>query len=244
MNRVFARTVINRVLSPLGLKVVNAGWGPRGFAASFCKLASMGIRPKNILDIGAANGVWTEECLAIFPDAHYALIDPLQENVTALASLASRNRNVRYLLTAVGAQRGTLHLHVHGDQSSFLSSEYDASAHLRAIPVTTIDALLQQGSLEAPDIIKADVQGFELEVLKGAQAALKNAEFVLLEVSFRAIYAGCPLAHDVIAAMAQYGFRIYDVCSYAQRPHDGELAQADILFARIGSRVFSHEGYF
>jgi hypothetical protein len=83
-----------------------------------------------------------------------------------------------------------------------------------------------------------DIQGSELEALKGADQCLQTAEALLLEVSFRRIYVGAPLAEDVIGYCASKGYRIYDICSYDQRPGDGALFQADLLFMRKSSRVF------
>ena len=58
---------------------------------------------------------------------------------------------------------------------------------------------------------------------------------LLSEVSFRQIYEGSPLAHEVIGEIGARGYRIYDICSYAQRASDKELAQADIVFVRSES---------
>jgi hypothetical protein len=102
-----------------------------------------------------------------------------------------------------------------------------------------LDSFLGTDRLQPPQLIKADVQGFELEVLRGARRCLESAELLLLEVSYQAIYDGAPLAHDVIAAVGELGFRIYDVCSYVQRRRDQALAQSDLLFARQDSRLFS-----
>jgi hypothetical protein len=114
---------------------------------------------------------------------------------------------------------------------------------MREVELRTLDELVGTENVPSPALIKADVQGYELEVLRGAPNILKTVEFVLLEVSYRQTYVSCPLAHDVITALATFGFRIYDLCTYSQRPHDGELFQSDILFARANSRVFAYEGY-
>jgi hypothetical protein len=97
--------------------------------------------------------------------------------------------------------------------------------------------------MQTPDLIKADVQGFELEVLAGAGACLEKAQLLLLEVSYRRIYRNLPLAHEVIAFAGRAGFRIYDICTYAGRPSDGELTQSDLLFAREGSPLFANEAW-
>ena len=70
------------------------------------------------------------------------------------------------------------------------------------------------------------------------------SEVLLLEVSFRQVYTGCPLAHDVIAEMRQRDYRVYDVSSYVQRHRDFELAHADIVFVRKDSKVFLNDGWY
>jgi FkbM family methyltransferase len=243
MNRPMLRNAVNRVLEPGGVRVVSSKWGPRGFAESFRRLQKQGVAPGCIVDVGASNGAWTRECMTVFPTSVYFLVDALEENRAELDAFHRTHSNVSYWVGALGRTAGRLPLHVHGDQSSFLSSEYDHTGSVREIAVIPLDELLRAEAVPSPNLIKADVQGYELEVLRGGSVALSTAEFVLLEVSYRQTYAGCPLAHEVIAAMAQLGFRIYDICTYSQRPRDLELFQSDILFAKNDSRVFLFEGY-
>lgn len=101
------------------------------------------------------------------------------------------------------------------------------------VPVRTLDSFLVSGEIAPPQFIKADVQGYELEVLRGASAALTSTDAVLLEVSFRELYERQPLAHEIITYLGSRGFVIADVCSYAQAA-DGSLEQADLLFHRKG----------
>jgi hypothetical protein len=102
---------------------------------------------------------------------------------------------------------------------------------------------MEDSTIQQPDMIKADVQGFEIEVLKGAEKCLENTELLLLEVSYRRIYQNGPLAHEVISYVGSKGFRILDICTCIKRPFDGELIQSDILFAKDGSRLFEPEGW-
>lgn len=55
---------------------------------------------------------------------------------------------------------------------------------------------------------------------------------LLVETSFRKIYESSSLAHDVIAELAKLDYRIYDICSYAQRSGDGELAPSRPNFCK------------
>jgi len=236
------KKLVNSLLEIGGLRMMSANWGPRGFASSLKRVKSQGVIPQTVIDIGASNGQWTRECLTIFPEAKYFLVDPLSQNIPALEKLAAQNQRIKYWCGALGSSDGSLPLHMHGDQSSMLiSGEYGGNA--KSVPVRTLDSFLDQGWLTGPFLLKADVQGFELEVLRGATKCLQSTELILLEVSFRRIYEKAPLAHELIAYAASQGFRLYDICSYVLRPYDGELAQADILFAKDGCALFRHEGW-
>lgn len=235
------RQLVNDVLGKAGVRLVNAAWGPRGYVNALQRIKRQGVCPAEIIDVGAAQGEWTRECMTIFPDARYLLVDPLAENLEALSRLASPKVKVWH--GALGAADGTLSMRVHGDQSSFYASEYAEHGTVRDIPVRTLDSLLDSEWIGRPGLIKADTQGYELEVLRGATRSMETAELLLLEVFFRRVYAGSPLAHEIVAFVAEYGFRAYDICNYMQRPRDGELTHADILFAREGSKIFEFEGY-
>jgi hypothetical protein len=113
----------------------------------------------------------------------------------------------------------------------------------RSVQLRTLDSFIATHALTAPLLLKADVQGYELEVLKGASRCLDLCELLLIEVSFRRLYDASPLAHDVVGFLGARGFRVYDICSFVQRPADNELAQCDIVFVREGSKLFAYEGW-
>jgi FkbM family methyltransferase len=238
------KDAINGVLSRVGLRLIGAQVGPRGFESTFRRASAHGIRADQVIDVGAARGEWTRECMEIFPQAKYFLVDPLPENAEHLKAMEREKSNVSFWPGALGAQAGTLQMHVHGDQSSFLASEFGKEGTLKPVEVRTLDSILEEKRIAPPQIIKADVQGYELQVLEGAKRCLETTELLLVEVSFRKVYEQCPLAEDVIVYAKERGFRIYDICTYIQRPRDRELTQGDIVFARQDSRVFAHEGYW
>jgi FkbM family methyltransferase len=187
------------------------------------------------VDVGAFKGTWTVECMAVCPKARYLLIDPLPGNRSDLLALATRHSNVATWFGAAGSEDGEIQLHSHADQSSVLPA-VEASwqgTETVTVPVRTLDSFLDSGEIAPPQLIKADVQGYELEVLRGASRVLASADAVLLEVSFRELYEGQPLAHDVISYLGTRGFRIADICSYAQSA-DGALQQSDVLFLSEG----------
>lgn len=173
--------------------------------------------------------------MMLCPDVHYLLINPLPSNRAALLDLASRQSNVAAWFGAAGAENGELVIHTHSDQSSPLVAVETSWRGTESIvvPVRTLDSFLGSGEIAPPQFIKTDVQGYELEVLRGASKALASTDAVLLEVSFRELYERQPLAHEVIAYLGARDFAIADVCTYAQSA-DGSLEQSDLLFLRKG----------
>jgi FkbM family methyltransferase len=57
------------------------------------------------------------------------------------------------------------------------------------------------------DVLKMDVQGAELDALRGATRILETVRVVLLEVAFVPFYQGCPLIGDIESFLQQQGFR-------------------------------------
>jgi hypothetical protein len=80
--------------------------------------------------------------------------------------------------------------------------EVGGGSELLAVPVSTIDCAVSKFGV--PSFIKVDVEGYELNVLKGAKATLASNQLVHLfvEVHFALLEArGLPLAGDDIQTM-------------------------------------------
>jgi hypothetical protein len=83
----------------------------------------------------------------------------------------------------------------------------------------------------APALLKVDVQGFELEALRGCEDLLGRFAYVYAECSFVELYAGQALADEVIAWLRERGFKLRGVHNM-DYDRGGQAIQADFLFAR------------
>ena len=191
-------------------------------------LAKLGFQPHSIIDIGAASGEWTKELISIYPNANYLMVEPLEENRSNLRLLCSNNTNILFWNGIVSSFNGESKFNVHRDQSSIFSSEFKGTTTL--VKVKTLDSLLSEINISNVDAIKIDVQGAELEVLKGAEKSISLCKVIQMEVSFRKIYENAPCAHELIKYMADKGFRIFDIADTFKRKEDRALLQADIFF--------------
>ncbi len=104
----------------------------------------------------------------------------------------------------------------------------------RDIDIITLDELIQSGTINNPELIKLDIQGFELEALKGASLTFGHTEVYILEVSLIPFTdnPGMPLIGEVINFMLERGYVVYDFPGFARRPLDGALGQCDICFVK------------
>jgi hypothetical protein len=144
---------------------------------------------------------------------------------------------------ALGARPGIAHLQVSAadDSSSLLPigrrqvAEFPGTGYERSLEVsvaTLADFLTDR--LPGPRLLKIDVQGFELEVLRGAGESLALVDQVFVECSFVELYDGQPLADEVICFLKARGLRLVGVHGLATSA-DGSPLQADFLFARDGA---------
>jgi FkbM family methyltransferase len=199
------------------------------------------LSPGSVIDVGAAYGEFTEECSAVFPDARYLLIEPLVEYQAPLSDLARRLPSAHYLCAAASSQTGEIAINVHPDLvgSSFLrevETGTDVNGHPRNVRTVTLDCAVNEAGARGPFLLKVDVQGAELEVLKGAEAVLKETEYLLLEVSFFKFFESGPQFDDVVEYMKRLGFVVYDMMGFQYRPLDNALAQADLAFVKESGR--------
>jgi FkbM family methyltransferase len=206
------------------------------FHRTFQRLAQwreMGFQPGYVVDVGASDGRWSKRGLKVFPWAQFFCVEPLDENQTKLERCCEQFSNITRWQGCLGATRGTAVLNADGDGSSILRGHTDnAYGDQREVMVETLDDLIDSEVCRQPDLIKLDVQGYELAVLEGAAKALSKTEAVIAEVSFVSFQTGMPVFHEVVDFMAQHGFVVADILSMTTRPLDGATAQADVLFIR------------
>jgi hypothetical protein len=106
----------------------------------------------------------------------------------------------------------------------------------------TLDSYCETRGIK-PDFLKIDVQGYELEVLKGAQESLRNIEVILTEVNYLEVYQGAPLAAELIGWLSKREFVLYDVVNFMRRPLDKALWQSDMIFVRLSSPLLVNKRY-
>jgi FkbM family methyltransferase len=208
-------------------------------------LRARGFNPQSILDVGANVGGWSRIAKSIFPTANCFLIEPQIEMKPFLDGFCQEFPGSQWFLAGAGANPGELTLTIWDDLlgSSFLppeSEKLQKENKQRRIPIITIDSLIETGAITTPQLVKLDIQGFEIEALRGGKKLFINTEIFILEVSLF-IFSGHSLFHEVITFMADRGYLVYDFVGFARRPYDGALGQVDVCFVKHNSFLRKHD---
>jgi FkbM family methyltransferase len=215
---------------------------------SLNNLKRNGLDAKQIVDIGAYKGEWTEELLKIFPNASYLMVEGNPERKPDLDVFLAKNKQsaVKYEIALLGSTAGEQkNFHVMETASSVLDEYVSPDAVTIQLTSNTLDNVTRKHGFNSVSLVKLDVQGYELEVLKGGSEVLKQAEAIIMEVSLLDIHKNVPLLRDVLNFMYEYGFVAYDICSVAaRRPKDRALWQTDVLFVKEHSKYRSDKSYY
>lgn len=202
------------------------------------RLKAQGFNPNFIFDVGAYRGDFARECLRIWPDTRIACFEPQRHKKDELEKLRRISKNKvtvhPYLLGASIQKEMVLN---EAETASSVLVEYENTILPKAVyPMKTIDSVvLSEFEGRSPDFIKIDVQGYELEVLKGANNTLQNVKALLIEVNFLDIHVNVPLHASITSWLNDRGFVAFDVCGLTRRPLDHALWQVDIIFVRDSS---------
>ncbi|GFK96053.1 2-O-methyltransferase NoeI [Fundidesulfovibrio magnetotacticus] len=189
-----------------------------------------------VVDGGAHKGRTVERFLDAWPTARVLAYEPQPRLARKLAKRFAHNESVQVRQAALGSATGRLELNVleRPTCSSLLCPSGIREKHVgKSLELTErveVDIVrLDAETADAPDILKLDLQGYELEALRGAQLLLPRVAAVLCEVSFTPLYQGQPLAWDLADWMATQGFRLEALYDPWTCP-DGSMPSADALF--------------
>ncbi len=199
-------------------------------------LDARGLSPGCIFDIGAADGGWARHTRSYWPKSDYVLFEPLVERAADLNRLVGEFPQMKWHNCGLGRVRTTLALSL--SDNLYESSFAYGGTSSRDVKVECLDLLLAEGRIPQGDFMKIDVQGFELEVLGGAETFLLGVQVVIMETYYHRFAPRMSLVHESVGFMHARGFRVYEILDQVRRPHDNAIGQCDICFVREGNDLF------
>ena len=201
-------------------------------------LRQRGFSPDWVLDLGSADGEVSALAHVAWPDAKITMIDaaPEQYEISCGVAKVLGATFLPVLLGEYNKPKVTFYHHPDGNNTGMSPSVYNELTNWPREAITLPQFTLD-GVFTAPvgrGLIKSDVQGAELDILRGGLTTLNQADVVIMELSTLPYSDGAPLFAEVIAYMQEQSFVVYDFCGVWRGP-DGTLMQVDVVFVRENS---------
>jgi FkbM family methyltransferase len=197
---------------------------------NFKKLTSYLDNPKTILDIGAFKGEFSQTLSTFYPDAEFILNEAnpyLEPELKKLPFSYQIKPLTRYgetklffiqkdspIGTGASFYKENTHWYSEGNYSTL------------NLESTTLDSqnYFQDRVI---DLMKLDVQGSELDIMKGGSETLKRTKFILLECSLIPYNHNAPLMDVVLEYLEQQNFKVVDIIDYLKDYN--RILQLDVL---------------
>jgi len=238
------KRTLKSILRHTPYRVIRARDANRFQAIEEClvSLAKRAFNPRRIVDGGANVGDFAKIAASIFGMATVHLVEPQPACHKALAQL-TRDDRFRLHAVALGSEDAFIDLAIDPagvtTGAHVLPDRKPSSGGCVRVPVARLDTLLAaEIAKEDRCFLKLDLQGWELEALKGAAGILDRIEVILCEVSFYA-QAYEPLIETLMNFLDKHDFALHDIAALAARRRDNRAHQGDFLFVRRDSPLMA-----
>jgi FkbM family methyltransferase len=171
------------------------------------------FEPKVIYDIGACVLHWTNEASKIWPNSKIYLFDGIdtveflyqkkgyEYNIGVLSDLD--NKDLIFYQSSVSPGGNSYY-----KECSWATDIYYGKDSERNIKTTTVDTVVDNKNFQLPDLIKIDVQGCEIDILRGMSKTLKSCEHLIVELQHSQYNLGALLYDESIPIIESLGFEL------------------------------------
>tara|TARA_Y100001937_G_scaffold121819_1_gene181191 strand:- start:167 stop:802 length:636 start_codon:yes stop_codon:yes gene_type:complete len=146
------------------------------------------------------------------------LFEPLRDNFLKLKENV-KNPSTRLVNLALGSKTDMVFMNVETANQGQSSSILEPKLHLQQYPqivfnrkekvsMTTLDKFFEKEEIKKENfnLINIDVQGYELEVFKGATETLRTIDYIFAEVNRAELYKDCASVVELDEFLSNFGF--------------------------------------
>ena len=181
-------------------------------------LRDRGIYPKVIYDIGACVLHWTNEAVRIWPESEYYVFEAMPETEFMYLDKPHIKGHHNGVLSDANGKLVSFYQNTYhpGGNSYYRENievnpqaeEYFNESHKKVYATSSLDMVRIDKKFPLPDLIKMDVQGAELDVIKGGMHCIMQASHLILELQSVEYNKGAPLKQTVIDYLFDCGFKL------------------------------------
>lgn len=201
---------------------------PVGHVQYLEKMKSEGANPAVVYDIGACVLHWYDEAIRVWPSAQYFVMDAMDETEFMYKErklpyhcgvLTDKDNRILDFYQNLQFPGGNSYYRENSEVNPEAAKFFNESSIVKKIGMR-LDTIASKKSWPKPDMLKIDVQGAELDILKGGEETLKSVKDIIIELQHTEYNKGAPNADQVIAYLNDRGFEL--VAQFAKTPYDGD----------------------
>ena len=191
---------------------------------------------ETVFDIGSNKGQFTILIEGLYPNKVIYSFDPLIENIEKQKKFFKNSNNIFFYNYAISnnPEINKFYVTKRKDSSSFLkvkrfsNSDYKIVEERKVI-VKSIEEIYKITNFPKNILVKIDVQGYELNVLKSAKACLRHIKYIIIEVSDTKLYEDQALYQDVYNFLLENNFELKKE-NIPDKIKNTNILQKDVLF--------------
>lgn len=195
------------------------------------------------IDVGAHTGRMAARIRKVFTNARVYAFEPASGPGSVLRERAERDPGIVPVPIALGSASGesTIYETSNPHYSSLLrpaaSAVHDTAGAAAVVDrsrvqVSRLDDWAARTGVERVDLMKLDVQGYELEVLRGAGRLLDSVRAVYAEAHLTPAYEGAASYSEIDLYLRRHGLTVHQVHELMTRGDDLQTVQLDALWIR------------
>lgn len=167
--------------------------GESNFILKHIKKDSFKKKEYVVFDIGANKGEYTKLISNIINNAQIFSFEPHPKTFNVLKNNCQNNSNITLFNCALSSEKGKLELFDYkskdGSSHASLSSEIFSTVHnseitSHQVDVSTVDSICKENNVKFIDFLKIDVEGYELDVLKGTNKMIESNKIKYIQFEF------------------------------------------------------------
>ncbi|MDD5458098.1 MAG: FkbM family methyltransferase [Phycisphaerae bacterium] len=200
-----------------------------------------GHKISGVIDAGASNGHISSRLLKRFPAADVYAFEPNELYRQQLTDFAVREKRFHPFFAALSDNCGTADLNITesaGNTSLCTPAESltdvdpvgAAVKTIQQVQILTIDQWAKDNDIKSIEVMKFDIQAYELAALKGATETLRNSTLLVYsEVWFNPVYKDGALFSGIDIFLRENGFALFDIFKPKYDPK-GKITWANAIF--------------
>lgn len=192
-----------------------------------------------IIDVGANSGQFTKASNYFYPTAQIYTFEPLEDHFLKIQQTFSKMQSIKVYNLAIGNEEGfiSFNKNKYGHVSSILDiseeNKYYPQDQIEKIDVkiTSLDTFFKETPIPNATLIKLDVQGFELEVLKGAVTLIQKVKYIIIEANLETLYTNQPTFTEVNSFLNANGFEVCGMLDF-NLGSKNKYIEVDLLYKK------------